>query len=309
MSIAIIFSNRDAQPWADALQAKLPSAKIEVYPDIADPREVEFILCWKPEKEVVRQFPNLRVIQSAGAGADHILNTQTPDEAVSVTRIVDDSLTGDMWEHLLACVLARMKNFRLYAAQQQQQQWKGHAYHSIKDTTISILGLGSIGSFVAQQFAELGFQVRGWSASSKTLPKVQSYAGAETLPAFMQDTDILINLLPLTAATDSLIDLRFLRQLPKGAYLINVGRGEHLVEEDLTAALEEGQLSGAMLDVFRTEPLPATHPFWKNPRITITPHIASLTNIAAVAGQIADNYNRLLAGEPLINLVSKDKGY
>jgi glyoxylate/hydroxypyruvate reductase A len=309
MSIAIIFSNRDAKPWADALQAKLPEAKIEVYPDIADPLAVEFILCWKPEPEIIRQFPNLRVIQSAGAGADHILTTQTLDESVAVTRIVDDSLTGDMWEHLLACVLARIKNFPLYTAQQQAGQWKAHPYRGIRDTKISILGLGNIGSFVAERFAGLGFQVKGWSASPKNLHQVQSFSGEESLTAFLQDTDILINLLPLTAATDSLIDLQFLRRLPKGGYLINVGRGEHLVEEDLITILEEGHLSGAMLDVFRTEPLPPAHPFWTNEQITITPHIASLTNIDAVAGQIAGNYNNLLAGKPFINTVSKEKGY
>lgn len=309
MSIAIIFSNRDPQPWADALQAQLPAAKIELYPDISDPLDVEFILCWKPATEIVKQFPNLKVLQSAGAGADHILKTQTLNEAITVTRIVDDALTADMWEHLLTSVLAHLKNFPVYADQQQQQQWQAHAYRGIKDSTISILGLGRIGTFVAQQFAGLGFQVKGWSASQKSLSFVQSYAGAEQLPAFLKGTDILINLLPLTAATDSLINLDLLQQLNKGAYLINVGRGEHLVEEDLLTALQEGHLSGAALDVFRTEPLPADHPFWKNSKITITPHIASLTNINAVAGQIALNYNNLLAGKPLLNIVSKDKGY
>lgn len=309
MSIAIIFTNKDPQPWAAALKLKLPTVAIEVYPEIADPNTVEFLLCWKPQNDIIIQFPNLKVLQSAGASAEHILRTQPLDENVVVTRIVDDFLSNDMWEYLLAGVLYHLKNYQHYGLHQQQIEWKPLAYRSIKNTTVSILGLGQIGSFAALKFAELGFQVKGWSNSPKTLPQVTTFAGLKELPDLLKNTDVLINLLPLTDATANMIDLQILKQLNQEAFFINAGRGEHLVEDALSSILAEGHLAGAMLDVFRTEPLPQDHPFWKNPKIRITPHVASLTNINAVVGQIAANYNNLISGSPLINVVSKDKGY
>ncbi|CAM4357698.1 glyoxylate/hydroxypyruvate reductase A [Pedobacter westerhofensis] len=309
MSIAIIFSNKDPEPWAAALKHSLPDVKTEIYPRISDPEEVNFILCWKADKDILRQFPNVRVIQSAGASVDHILQLSHLRDDVVITRITDARLSEDMWEYLLTAVLGYLKNTSSYAAAQQQKVWKQLPYRSVRKTTVSILGIGTIGGFAAERFAKLGFKVKGWSASVKNLDDVYCYHGLESLGEFLKHTDVLINLLPFTSATANILNSKNLTEINSGGFLINAGRGEHLEEQDLISLLNSGHLSGAMLDVFRQEPLPQDHAFWENEKISITPHIAAITNIASVVPQIAENYLNLQAGKALKNTVSKDKGY
>jgi glyoxylate/hydroxypyruvate reductase A len=174
---------------------------------------------------------------------------------------------------------------------------------------VGILGLGELGSYVAGRLAGLGFTVQGWSRSAKSFEGITSYCGGEGLAAFLAAIDILVCLLPLTAATKDILNNRLFRQLPNGAYIINVARGDHLVEKDLLAAIDGGHLSGALLDVFRTEPLPQEHPFWRHPRITVTPHISSITHPESAVLQILENYHRALAGQPLLNQVDPARGY
>jgi glyoxylate/hydroxypyruvate reductase A len=214
-----------------------------------------------------------------------------------------------MWEFLITIVLSELKNMRTYTAQQAAGIWQQQRYQSIQNTTISILGLGSIGGFVAEKFAQMGFHVKGWSTSKKELLKVQSYAGEQAFDAFLKNTDFLINLLPLTESTKNILNKVVFQKLPKNAFLINVGSGAHVVAEDLIDQLDSNQLAGAFLDVFREEPLPKAHPFWKHPKIQITPHVASLTNVDSATDQISENYRRFLKKEALLNRVSLDKGY
>lgn len=309
MSIAIIFNNKDPEPWASALKESLPGVNIEIYPQISDPEAVDFILCWKADKDIAGHFPNLRLIQSAGASVDHILQLSALPEEVIITRITDSRLSEDMWEYLLNAVLGYLKNTSGYAAAQQQKVWKQLPYRSIRETTISILGIGTIGGFAARKFAEMGFKVKGWSASAKDLEGVYCYHGESALGDFLKHTDVLINLLPYTPETENILNSSNLRQTNSGSLLINAGRGEHLQEEDLITALQEGHLSAAVLDVFRQEPLPQEHPFWEHEQICISPHIAAITNIASVVPQIAENYLNLQAGKAIKNTVSRDKGY
>jgi glyoxylate/hydroxypyruvate reductase A len=309
MSILCIFENKNVDPWKKALTEKLPAATIEVYPDVKDALAVDFVICWKPKNKVFEQFPNIKVVQSVGASIAHITASQTIHKDQIITRVVDEKLSNDMWEFLITIVLSELKNTRSYTAQQATGIWQQQRYRSIQNTTVSILGLGSIGGFVAEKFAQMGFHVKGWSTSNKELLKVQSYAGKQAFDAFLKNTDFLINLLPLTESTKNILNKAVFQKLPKNAFLINVGSGAHVVVADLIDQLNRNQLAGAFLDVFREEPLPKAHPFWKHPKIQITPHVASLTNVDSATDQISENYRRFLKKEALLNVVSLKKGY
>jgi glyoxylate/hydroxypyruvate reductase len=309
MSIILIFNNKDPKPWAQYLKEKLPETAIFIHPEVEVLEEVTFAVCWKADKNVLQKFPNLAVIQSVGASIDHITRHQTLLENQIVSRIVDDNLSNDMWEFLLAAVMSNLKNLTFYGRQKEGKQWQPKGYGSIKNTTISILGLGQIGALVAEKFAALGFVVKGWSTSPKNIPNVACFSGQDELKVFLNDTDFLINILPLTAATENFMDKNVLNQVKKGGFLINVGRGEHLVENDLVELLDAGHLSGALSDVFRIEPLPQDHVFWTHPKIQVTPHIASLTNVASATTQIAENYKAFISGKGLQHVVSIEKGY
>jgi glyoxylate/hydroxypyruvate reductase A len=309
MSIVLIFENKNVEPWKNALIEKLPNTVIEVYPNVKDNEGVDFVICWKPKKKIFEQFPNIKVIQSVGASVEHITNSQTINDDNIITRIVDEKLSNDMWEFLITIVLSELKNISSYFAQKSDRIWQQHPYKSINNTTVSILGLGSIGAYVAEKFAQIGFNVKGWSTSKKEILKVKSYSGENEFDTFLNNSDFLINLLPLTDKTKEILNKSVLQKLPKNAFLINVGRGEHLVDEDLIDLLNTSMLSGAFLDVFREEPLPKEHPFWNHSKIQITPHIASLTNVETAIDQITENYKRFLKKEELLNIVSLKKGY
>lgn len=309
MSILLVFENKDVRPWKEMLNIKLPNTTIEIYPDVKDKALVDFVICWKPKKNVLVQFPNVKVIQSVGASIDHITNSQVLDKSQLITRIVDLKLSNDMWEFLVSIVLSQLKNTRTYLQQQDSKLWKQNDYHSINETTVSIMGLGSIGGHVADKFSQFGFKVKGWSNTKKQISNIESFNGEDELDAFLSHSDFLINLLPLTKKTKDILNKETLQKLPKHSFFINVGRGEHLIESDLIELLDSSMLSGAFLDVFRKEPLPNNHPFWDHPKIQITPHIASLTNVESAVDQIKENYRRFLNKEELLHTVSIVKGY
>lgn len=309
MSILLICNHKNPKPWAKALSEKLPTAAIEIFPEVAEPDQVEYIICWKPAANIFQQFPKLKVVQSLGAGVEHITETNELPAAVRLTRIVDPQLAVDMWEFVLAIVMTQLKRLPTYLQQEARKEWEQHTYRTIPATTVGVLGLGKIGALVARNFAQLGFKVVGWSNSQKEIAGVQTYIGTDGFSNCLAQTDILINILPLTPSTEGILNQQSLSLLKKRAYLINVGRGGHLVEEDLIPLLDAGQLSGAFLDVFRTEPLPAQHPFWTHPQVSITPHIASLTNVETAVAQLVENYQRFRAGDVLLHEVSLEKGY
>jgi glyoxylate/hydroxypyruvate reductase A len=309
MSIAIIFNNKTPENWAETLKKHLPKTQIEIYPDIKDFGSVDFALCWKPETDVLSKFPNLKVIHSVGAAVDHITKTQNINENQTICRIVDENLSNDMFEFLLAAILNHIKNLAVYQSQKAHQNWQPQVYRTFKEITVSILGIGNIGAFVAEKLAVLGFNVKGWALSEKSIIGVKTYTGESELGEFLNHADILINILPVTPQTEGIINKKMLAKISKGGYLINVGRGEHLIEEDLIDLLDNEHLSGALLDVFNKEPLPKDHPFWAHPKIQITPHIASVTNISSAALLVVDNYQNLLKGLPLKHTLNLEKGY
>mgnify|MGYP001415523918 CR=1 FL=1 len=308
MSMAILFDQKNPEPWVKLLTEKLPKTKIEVYPSIKEPEQITFAICWKPEKDALLQFPNLKVVQSIGAGVDQIFESQQLPDTVRVCRIIDSQLTQDLYEYVLAGLMSHIRDFPKFANDQITQTWKPKRYKTIHQTTVTVLGLGSIGSFIAKELAKIGFTVRGWSKSLKSIEGVDTFKQDQLLNA-VNGSDVLINVLPLTPSTENILDKHLFNQLNKDGYVINVGRGAHLVESDLIATIENGQLSGALLDVFRTEPLPDDHPFWTNSKITITPHVASITTLSNAVDIAIENWHRMKTNQDLLFPVNSDKGY
>ncbi|KAA3627486.1 MAG: glyoxylate/hydroxypyruvate reductase A [Bacteroidetes bacterium] len=244
-----------------------------------------------------------------GAGVDQLFRDPNLPKQAKICRIVDKQLSTAMNEFLLALIMNHLRGLNSYKKDQTQGKWLPRPYLLIQDVRIGIMGMGQLGQSLAQNLIALGFKVSGWSNSKKNIPGVKSYAGSTDLPGFLNQTDILICLLPLTNKTRGMLNKKTFVQLPKNAFIINVARGDHLVEGDLIEFIDTGHLSGAALDVFSKEPLPQEHPFWGHPKIHITPHIASITNPESVAPQILENLRRMKGGLPLLNEVSREKGY
>lgn len=308
MSILLI-SDRDTNAWAQALKNAAPEVDLRIYPEDGNPNEVEYALVWNHPKGIFKKYPNLKVIASMGAGVDHILSDPELPKQALVTRIVNEQLATDMAEFVLALVLGHLRNLAWFKETEREGQWKFVPYLRIKEVKIGIMGLGHLGKSVAKQLLATGFRVQGWSRSPKDIAGVKSYVGQDQLKTFLGESRILICLLPLTPETDSILNRELFKQLPRDSFLINVARGQHLVEDDLIDALDSGQLSAAALDVFRKEPLPSDHPFWKHPKVQVTPHIASVTQPSAVVSQVLENYRRMQKVKRLINVVEPKQGY
>lgn len=308
MSAAILFQHKEIGDWFKNLKELLPDTKIEVYPEIENYDDVEFLVTWRPYVDYVNDFPNLKVVQSVGAGIDHLLHTVIPNE-IQIARIVDPTLKQDMFEHILTCIMAEMKNILPYYKEQQLNEWKPRNYLSIKETAVCILGLGEIGKLVAEKLVALGFKVKGWSNSAKEINGVEAYFGENGLAEAVKESNFVVNILPLTQATTGILNTDLFNLFTIPTTLINVGRGGHLKDEDLLQAIKKGQIKTAYLDVFYQEPLNKDHPFWCNEAIYITPHIASITNPETAILQVVDNYKRLKNKETLLNKVDLERGY
>ncbi|MGD9511876.1 MAG: 2-hydroxyacid dehydrogenase [Geminicoccaceae bacterium] len=308
--MAVLFHSPDddAAAWRDALQARLPGLELRISPEFGDPAAIEAALVWRAPPGMLRGFPNLRLIQSLGAGVDGLLaDPDLPD--VPLCRLVDGSMTRGMGEFVLALVLKYHRRLDHFAREQRAGRWSFALPEPPAATRVGIMGLGELGSHAAGVLAANGFAVRGWSRGAKELPGGTSFAGAAGLAPFLAGTDILVCLLPLTAATRGILSAELFAGLPAGARLINVGRGAHLVARDLLAALDGGRLAHASLDCFSEEPLPAGHPFWSHPSIDVTPHVAAFADPDSAVDAVADNLRRLRDGRPLLHLVDRARGY
>lgn len=309
MSIVLISERVNKERWQQALKSLLPDLKVGIYPDDSKRKEVEFALVWHPPLGVFENYPNLKVIASTGAGVDHILKDPNLPNDVTITRVVDQRLTNDMSIYLLAQVMNHIRNIAYYRLEQQEKKWSPKPYLDHKNIRIGIMGMGELGQDVAGKLKHLGLNIHGWSRTQKDISDIKVFAGNNEYPEFLAQSDILICLLPLTKETFNILNTDTFNMLPEGAYVINVARGEHLVVDDLIDALDSGHLSGACLDVFREEPLAKEHMFWNHPKISITPHVASITSPESVAPQIVENYKRMKNGDVLLNSVSKSAGY
>jgi len=294
--------------WAAELRARLPDLEVRVWPEVGEPADIEFALVWKPPKGDLARYPNLKAVFSLGAGVDHLL--RDPDlPAVPMCRVVDPQLTREMSEYVLFHVLRFHRNQHLYDRQQRSHTWLEHPQPAPGECRVGIMGLGVLGGDAARTLAAHGFEVAGWSRTAKTIDGVETFHGAQGLAAFLGRTEILVCMLPLTPDTAGILDATLFAALPAGASLINCARGGHLVEDDLSPALDAGRLAAATLDVFAHEPLAGDHPFWDDPRICVTPHIASISDPRSVADQVAENIRRARAGADLLNVVDRAAGY
>lgn len=306
MSLALVIPDRKLEDLQQRLVQALPDTRIEIWPDMADVAAVEFVVVWKQPPGSLATLPNLKAIQCFGAGVDAIL-ADTTLPALPIARIVDPTLSQTMVRYLDGVVSHYRLRLDVFNRQQQQTLWQPKSPRPIAH--ICLLGLGELGSAAARHFVQQGYQVSGWARTAKQLAGIQCYNGAQGLASALAQADVVICLLPLTPATESLLGSEFFHQLKAGTIFINVARGAIVDDEALLAALNNGQLQAACLDVFRQEPLPAQHPFWHHPNILITPHVSAVTNVSTVVAQIAENYRRSQRGEALLNKVDISKGY
>jgi glyoxylate/hydroxypyruvate reductase A len=309
--VALLFAcaGIPSEPWVAAIGAALPDLDIRVWPDYGDAEDIEYALLWGSLAAELGRFPRLRAVLSFGAGVDHILNTPGRPQDVPVVRLVDPAFQAGMAEYVLFNVLRFHRRFAEYDDQQRRGVWACHAQRTPASRRIGILGMGILGTACAESLVALGFDVSGWSRSPKSIAGVDGFTGGEGLTPFLARSEILVCLLPLTAETEDILDRRAFDSMPRGGFLINAGRGRHVVDADLLAALDGGQIAGAALDVFRTEPLPANHPFWTHPKIRITPHIAALVNVESASATIVDTIRRLRDGRKLLNVADPARGY
>lgn len=294
--------------WAELFARHAPEIPFRIWPDTGNRDQVRFLAAWEPPADIARTFPSLELLFSVGAGIDQFDLSALP-ATLPVVRMIEPGLTTGMVEYVSFAVLGLHRDMVDYLAQQRQSVWHERPVRPAAQTRVGVLGLGTLGRAVLDRLSAMGFDCAGWSRSPHTLPGISCFAGAEGLAHFLARTDVLVCLLPLTNATRGILDARLFAGLPRGAALVNVGRGGHLVNADLLEALDSGQLRAAVLDVCDPEPLPAGHPFWQHPRIWLTPHIASMTQPETAVQSVLENLRRHRTGEPLLGLVDRSRGY
>jgi len=286
VKLLFISSTDRVEPWRAAFAEHAPDIEFIAFPDVDDPASIEFAAVWKYPPGTLREFPNLKLVASLGAGIDHLLGDPEFPADLPFVRLVDPTLTSGMVEYALWATLRYHRQMVEYDAFQRAGDWHPMQAPSTAARRVGIAGIGEIGGAIARTIAVAA----GWRP-------------------FLARTDILICVLPLTDATRGVLDARAFAAMPKGAYVVNIARGGHVVDGDLLSALDSGHLTHATLDVTSPEPLPPGHPYWSHPQVTLTPHIASLTDPRTAVPQVVDNIRRFIAGRPLLNRVDRANGY
>ncbi|MGD2187660.1 MAG: glyoxylate/hydroxypyruvate reductase A [Desulfobacterales bacterium] len=309
MAFLFIAQDIKATSWVKHLSRLDPGIDIRIWPEVGNADDIEFALCWNHPQGEFKKYKNLKCIASLGAGVDHLIRDPDLPTNVPITRVVEPSMVQSMSEYAILGVLNHCRQFDSYRTDQAQKKWQPRIPLLAADIRIGIMGLGQLGQDAAHKLSYLGFQVSGWSQTPKDIKGVKCLAGENALDEFLSQTRILICMLPLTPKTRGILNHKTFDKLLPGAYVINVARGQHLIDKDLLAAVDSGQLDGACLDVFEVEPLPEDHPFWSHPKIKVTPHISSITYPQAVAPQIIDNYHRMKLGKALLHQVDIKRGY
>ena len=313
-AILLAVTGTDPQPWAEALRSLAPQRDVRLWPEgVGAGPDIAYACAWYAPRGVYARLPRLQAIFSLGAGVEHILvDPELPD--VPVVRNVEPDLVVRMTEYVVLHVLLHHRRQRLYDIQQRERVWREHAQPVASAVAVGVMGLGELGAAAAVALARLGFRVAGFSRTSKTLAGIECFHGEQGLEAFLRRTEILVCLLPVTPATQGLLDLKLLRKLKRdgasgGAYLINAARGALHVEADILATLDEGSLAGATLDVFAHEPLPPASSLWRHPKVTITPHNAATSDPRAFAANVLGQIERFETGLPFDHVVDRTRGY
>lgn len=306
MRVTFCCTGTKPEPWLDGLRAALPGADISVWAPGAP--QADYAVVWAPPQQFMDEQPALKGLFNIGAGVDGLMKLRLPPNA-QVVRLDDAGMSVQMAEYVTQAVIRHFRELDSYEADMRDGQWQFRKPQLRSDFPVGVMGLGVLGERVAKALSVFEFPVRGWSRSAKHIDGVKTFSGEAGFTEFLRGTRILVNLLPLTPETENIISRDTLQQLQPGAYVINVARGAHLVDEDLIALIAEGHVAGAMLDVFRQEPLPADHPFWGVPQITMTPHTSARTlreeSIAQIVGKVA----AMSRGEPVQGMVNPQRGY
>ncbi|TKB45154.1 2-hydroxyacid dehydrogenase [Thalassotalea mangrovi] len=306
MSIALVIQGRDVSTLQQGIEKQLPEVNVQVWPELDDVSKIEFVIAWKCPDNLLSQFPNLKAVCSLGAGVDGLL--ALPDlPVVPICRIVEQDLAKQMSDYVLAQLLSFQYRLHQYTQQQQDALWAEQSDRMVKSVTV--LGIGLLGHQVASCLLQHGYRVTGWSRTKKTGRDYPCLHGSETLVQAVADADCVVSILPATTETDNLFGRSFFQQMKPSALFINVGRGNTVVEDDLLYALQHNVITGACLDVFKTEPLPENHPFWQLKNLVITPHIAAVTRQQNIIDQIVEHFRNLQHGQPLSNQVNIQQGY
>ena len=306
MRVTFCCTGTKPEPWLDGLRAALPGADISVWAPGAP--QADYAVVWAPPQQFMDEQPALKGLFNIGAGVDGLMKLRLPPNA-QVVRLDDAGMSVQMAEYVTQAVIRHFRELDRYEADMQDGQWQFRKPQLRSDFPVGVMGLGVLGERVAKALSVFEFPVRGWSRSAKHIDGVKTFSGEADFTEFLRGTRILVNLLPLTPETENIMNRSTLQQLLPGAYVINVARGAHLVDDDLISLIAEGHVAGAMLDVFRQEPLPADHPFWGVPQITMTPHTSARTlreeSIAQIVGKVA----AMSRGEPVQGMVNPQRGY
>ncbi|MFF7108859.1 2-hydroxyacid dehydrogenase [Pseudomonas sichuanensis] len=308
MCILYMAEPSSAAEWRQVFSQQAPELDFRLWPDAGNPDEVQYIIAWEPIPDLMQRFPNLKALYSAGAGVDQFDLSQLP-EHVSMVRLIETSMADIMAEYVVFSVLALHRDIFDYQISQRERCWTPLPIIPASERRVGIMGAGNLGLAALDRLRPFGFQLSAWNRSPKEVSGGRCFVGREELNEFLEQCDILVNLLPLTPETQGVLNAATLSRLPQGAGLVNVARGAHVVEEDLLQALNDGRIGGAVLDVLDQEPPSPDHPFWGHPRVLMTPHIASNVQIKGAVAVIAANMEREQRGVPLLNVVDRSKGY
>ncbi|CAN7725002.1 glyoxylate/hydroxypyruvate reductase A [Acidovorax sp. LjRoot66] len=306
MNITFCCTDTKPEPWLQGLQAALPDASISVWQPGAP--QADYAVVWAPPQQFMDEQQALKALFNIGAGVDALLKLRLPP-GVRVVRLDDAGMAVQMAEYVCHAVIRHFREFDAYEADMQAGRWGYRKPRLRSEFPVGVMGLGVLGERVARALGQFDFPVNGWSRSPKAIEGVRGFSGAEGFNDFLAASRVLVNLLPLTPDTQDVMNRETLSRLQPGAYVVNVARGAHLVEEDLLALIDSGHVAGATLDVFRQEPLPVGHAFWNHPRIVATPHTSARTLREESIAQIAGKMAALQRGEAVAGIVDPGRGY
>lgn len=313
MHLVLSLPEKEAAPWMDLFRAALPEASLERHepdrPAQPSTRRADYVIAAYPSTTLFVEQPAPKAVFTVSAGVGHVLKIDNRPRSVPLVRVEDAGMAAQMVRYVLTAAMRYTQRLDTYRRQQQAAQWMQHPPRGPAQVSAGVLGLGVIGSAIARALAVQGFRVRGFARTQKDIPGVRCHAGDDGFGDFLDGLDILCAVLPATSETREMLNRDSLSRLADGAHVVNVGRGDLLVEDDLLAFIDSGKLSGVTLDVFREEPLPPAHPFWQRPQITITPHVAGLTIPDETVMQVAGKIRALERGEPVTGVVDCARGY
>lgn len=296
------------EQWKRLFAEHAPDIEWRAWPDIGDPQDIRYLAAWQAPDDLETLLPNLQVLFALSAGVDQLDLDRLPT-TLPVVRLLDPSITQGMCEYASFAVLSLHRDMLRYRQQQAERRWQAHRLVPAQHRRVGVMGLGLQARHILTTLQTFGFALSGWARSEHHIAGVDCFAGEEQLPAFLGQCDIVLCVLPLTEQTKGILNRQLFQHLPKGAALINMGRGGHLVEEDLLEALASGQLSAAVLDVLEQEPATPDHPFWQHPQILLTPHIAAMTQPESAFSVLLENIRRHQRGESMLGQIDRKRSY